>query len=336
MLAGAHHLVRAHQPLALGLKAPTAALFLDVSSAYYRVLRQSFGQGDLEHDEDIVKLLALLKVPPSVLHEVCDWLSAADLLAEAPPHCTALIRVFLCGTFFHTQGAPGFVRTRAGSRPGDSVADLLFSLVQADFLQAVRARVAGLATTDPVLSSLELPTESAIPVWADDAVVLLAQHTTSQLLQAAKHTFEVVHSEYTRRAMAPNYAPDKSEALFSFKGIGAPAARQDLYIRQAGILPFQVRGTTFGVRCVRAYTHLGGRICDTGRFMPDVAQHVSAAWAQVKPLARHVLRNPSLPFGSSSTHSLSRLPRVLLLLGGRSMDRKPEPGGPAMFDLCAC
>ena len=30
--------------------------------------------------------------------------------------------------------------------------------------------------------------------------------------------------------------------------------------------------------------------------MPDVAQHVSAAWAQVKPLARHVLRNPSLPF----------------------------------------
>ena len=30
--------------------------------------------------------------------------------------------------------------------------------------------------------------------------------------------------------------------------------------------------------------------------MPDVAQHVSAAWAQVRPLARHVLRNPALPF----------------------------------------
>ena len=37
LLAGAHHLVRAHQQLALGLKAPTVALFLDVSSAYYRV-----------------------------------------------------------------------------------------------------------------------------------------------------------------------------------------------------------------------------------------------------------------------------------------------------------
>ncbi|CAE7253661.1 unnamed protein product, partial [Symbiodinium pilosum] len=172
LLAGAHRLVRAHQQLALGLKAPTAALFLDVSSAYYRVLRQSFGQGDLEHDEDIAKLLALLKVPPSTLHEVCDWLSTTDLLTEASPHCTALIRVFLCGTFFHIQGA--------------------------DFLQAVRARIGGLATSDPVLASLELP--------------------------------------------------------------------------------------------------INRRVCDTGRFMPDVAQHVSAAWAQVRPLARHVLRNPALPF----------------------------------------
>ena len=172
LLAGAHHLVWAHQQLALGLKAPTVALFLDVSSAYYRVLRQSFGQGDLEHDEDIAKLLTLLKVPPSTLHEVCDWLSATDLLTEASPHCTALIRVFLCGTFFRIQGAPGIVRTRAGSRPGDSIADLLFSLVQADFLQAVRARAGGLAASDPVLASLELPINSVIPVWADDAVVL--------------------------------------------------------------------------------------------------------------------------------------------------------------------
>ncbi|CAE7453916.1 DAW1 [Symbiodinium pilosum] len=216
LLAGARHLSRAHQQLALGLKTPTVALFLDVSSAYYRVLRQSFGQGDLEHDEDIAKLLTLLKVPPSTLQEVCDWLSATDLLTEASPHCTALI----CGTFFHIQGAPGIVRTRAGSRPGDSIADLLFSLVQADFLQAVRARIGGLAASDPVLASLELPINSVIPVWADDAVVLLAQRTTPQLLQAAKHTLEAVHGEYTRRAMAPNYAPGKSEALFSFKGLG--------------------------------------------------------------------------------------------------------------------
>ena len=296
LLAGAHHLVRAHQQLALGLKSPSVALFLDVSSAYYRVLRQSFGEGDLEHDEDIVRLLSLLKVPPSALHEVCDWLSGTNLLAEASSHCTALIRVFLSGTFFRIQGAPGIVRTRAGSRPGDSIADLLFSLVQADFLQAVRTRIGGLAASDPVLASLELPISSVIPVWADDAVVLLAQHTTQQLLQAAAHTLEAVHSEYTRRAMAPNYAPGKSEALFSFKGPGAPAARQELYIRQAGIFPFHVRGTAYGVHCVRAYTHLGGRVCDTGRFMPDVAQHISAAWAQVRPLARHVLRNPTLRF----------------------------------------
>ena len=270
------------------MSGPTNSLpSVDVSSAYYRVLRQAFGQGDLEHDEDIVKLLALLQVPPSTLHEICDWLSATDLLQKAPPHCTALIRAFLRGTFFRIQGAPGIVRTRAGSRPGDSIADLLFSLVQADFLQAVRARVDGLAATDPVLSSLELPVRSIIPVWADDAVVLLSQRTTSQLLQAARHTLEAVHGEYTRRAMAPNYAPGKSEALFSFK---------DLYIKQAGVLTFQAQGSTIGVHCVRAYTHLGGRVCDTGRFLPDIAQHVSAAWAQVKPLARQVLRNPVLPF----------------------------------------
>ena len=129
LLAGAHHLVRAHQQLAIGLKVPAAALFLDVSSAYYRVLRQAFGKGPLETDEDVAQLLTLLQVPPSALHEVCEWLSQTDLLAGAPAHCTALIRAFLSGTFFQIRGAPGIVRTRAGSRPGDSVADLLFSLI---------------------------------------------------------------------------------------------------------------------------------------------------------------------------------------------------------------
>ena len=85
-------------------------------------------------------------------------------------------------------GASAIVRTRTGSRPGDSIADLLFSLVQADFLQAVRARVEALAATDPVLSSLELPVRSIIPVWADDAVVLLSQCTTSQLAGNLAHS----------------------------------------------------------------------------------------------------------------------------------------------------
>ena len=114
LLTGAHHLVRAHQQLALGLKAPAAALFLDCSSAYYRVLRQVFGRGPLENDEDVARLLAMLRVPPTALHEVCEWLSHTDLLAGAPAHCTALIRTFLCGTFFQIRGAPGLARTRAG------------------------------------------------------------------------------------------------------------------------------------------------------------------------------------------------------------------------------
>ena len=56
------------------------------------------------------------------------------------------------------------------------------------------------------------------------------------------------------------------------------------------------RGEEFHVHCVRAYTHLGGRVCDSGRFMRNNAQHHFYAWAQVRPLARQVLRNPTLPF----------------------------------------
>ena len=147
-----------------------------------------------------------------------------------------LYALFSVAQFFHIQSAPGIVRTRAGSRPGDSVADLLFSLAQADFLQAVRERTASLADTDPVLANVEERPSSIIPVWADDAIVLLAQQSTSQLIASAQHTLEVVHSEYTRRAMAPNCAPGKSEALFCFRGLGAPAARQEICTRKAGLL----------------------------------------------------------------------------------------------------
>ena len=91
------------------------------------------------------------------------------------------------------------------------------SLSSSSLLRGVCSAL-GLASTDPVLTSLELPTKSVIPVWADDAVVLLAQHTTPQLLQAAEHTFEAVHCEYTRRAMAPNYALANLKLFFPLRG----------------------------------------------------------------------------------------------------------------------
>ena len=55
------------------------------------------------------------------------------------------------------RGAPGTVATGAGTRPGDSVADLLFALAQADFLGNVRSRLRqeGL-TEDPLQNRAEL------------------------------------------------------------------------------------------------------------------------------------------------------------------------------------
>ena len=127
--------MRTHGALAKALKISSAAIFIDVASAYYRVVRQAFEQG-ISNDAEVCQVLDRLEIEPSSFHTVCQWLQGTHLVEKATPHQQRLLREFLTNTHFVMRGGTQLVQTFAGTRPGDSIADILFALVQADFMRA--------------------------------------------------------------------------------------------------------------------------------------------------------------------------------------------------------
>ncbi|OLP84254.1 hypothetical protein AK812_SmicGene34892 [Symbiodinium microadriaticum] len=275
LLQGAQHVVRAHASFAAALGISSSTLFLDVSSAYYRVLRQAFEDG-LCNDTQVCQILQQLGVSPRSLHIVCEWLSGTNLMAGADEHEQLILRTYLSGSFFTLKQGGDVIRTRAGTRPGDSIADALFSLLQADFMAGLRQRMgdAGLLE-DPITASSFGGPKLLAPIWADDTAVLLAHATAKGLLAKTQATLAFVHEEFTRRCMLPNYARGKSEVLLSPRGRGAPAVRQLVHIKQGGLLSFYPSSGPQHVFCVRRYVHLGGYVCDRPSHSLDVCQHVA-------------------------------------------------------------
>ncbi|OLQ06044.1 hypothetical protein AK812_SmicGene10691 [Symbiodinium microadriaticum] len=275
LLQGAQHVVRAHASFAAALGISSSTLFLDVSSAYYRVLRQAF-EGGLCNDTQVCQILQQLGVSPSSLHTVCEWLSGTNLMEGADEHEQLILRAYLAGSYFTLKQGGDVIRTRAGTRPGDSIADALFSLLQADFMAGLRQRMgeAGLLEDPITASSFEGPRLLA-PIWADDTAVLLAHATATGLLAKTQATLAFVHEEFTRRCMLPNYARGKSEVLGSPRGRGAPAVRQLVHIKQGGLISFCPSSGPQHIFCVRRYVHLGGYVCDRPSHSLDICQHVA-------------------------------------------------------------
>ncbi|CAE7355562.1 unnamed protein product [Symbiodinium sp. KB8] len=298
LLQGVHQVVKLQADIAAAVGASNSALFLDVSSAYYRVLRQAF-QGPLEDDRQICHILGRLGVRPESLHCVCDWLASTNLVEGASAHHQRLLREYLSGTFFALRGGGSLVHTKAGTRPGDAIADTLFALVQADFLAGVRDNMEKEdMLTDPVVSRVQGGPKLLAPVWADDSVVLLAADNADRLFEKTQRTAGIVHSEFVRRGMAPNYARGKSEVLFAFRGKGAPALRQRLFIRQGGLVSFCSTEGSHRIFCTRRYVHLGGVVCDRRTEAGDICQHLAQARQQIKPMRRQILRDPGLPLAT--------------------------------------
>ena len=297
LLQAGQHIVRTFMAVARARGMPHAAYFLDVSSAYYRVIRCALS--DLgETDAALLAVLHRLRVPSAYLQEVIAWSQGACLLQHTSPHIRAFIAQTLQGTHFRVQHGSFVTQTHAGVRPGDALADALFSFVQADFLRALE-----LALTDEgffqgdALEGSDLQGRLIAPTWADDTVPLVAASDCHALLSKLRILGSSVHRLLHGRGLLPNYHKGKTEVVIALIGPAAHSCRQELMIQHGGLLSFTAADGPIEVRCVPSYTHLGGRVHFRGGVLPDIMQKAAAAYSAVQPLRRSVFRGCLLPLG---------------------------------------
>ena len=263
--------------------------FLDLKSAFYRVLRSRLLGVQLS-DQVICGILCQMGVGVELFGDILAWSQGSSLLQQLDGHSQRVIRSFMAFSAFMLPGDGSFHCSRSGTRPGDTLADVLFAVVLADCLESVRSELdmQGLCNT-------QIPEHHThqIPVWADDVCVPFGAKAPSELLSMASRVCEIVHIECCRRALQPNYKRRKTELLLSFAGQGAVKTRRQLMAR-GGCVDFEAFGKPVHVGRAQTYQHLGATVGESVSPGADLRRKVGKALGYVRPLGRSVLRKPCL------------------------------------------
>ena len=254
----------------------SAVLFLDLSAAYYRLIREAVVEADID-DTALGALLSQLRIEPEQIKEVEAFVREGGLLPTASPHFKRALAMMYRHTFFVMDGVPELTVTKVGSRPGDAVSDTVFALAATSLLREVGDSLKGEG----------LPGTS-IPTWADD--LALPIYAPADRLEAAiEVTGRTLHQACLKRAMQPNYSAGKTEALVSLAGPKAQIVGRRFFKTGAGAVDLLVVPPV-RLRCVLQYKHLGTTLSSKARPARDLRLKLGAAKGAAAPIAKSVLR----------------------------------------------
>jgi len=129
------HMTRAFMRWQHRLKCPTSVIFLDLTEAFYRVVRVLAVGGDLD-DAHVAYIAAHLGFHEDTIHEFYQQLQEPSALhaTGAPAHVCRFMQALHTDTWFTIGDQHDLVKTEQGSRPGDSYADVVFGLLWAKML----------------------------------------------------------------------------------------------------------------------------------------------------------------------------------------------------------
>ena len=103
-------------------------IFLDLCEAFYRIVRE-LAIGGPADDETIARMGARLGMGPDLLHALYHHLNDEHATSKAGMghHMQKMVRALHADTHFFLAGQQDHCKTRLGTRPGDSWADIIFS-----------------------------------------------------------------------------------------------------------------------------------------------------------------------------------------------------------------
>ncbi|CAE7735994.1 RTase [Symbiodinium sp. CCMP2592] len=254
-------------------------LFLDMRSAYYRVIRE-LATGDLTQDGNILRIFRRFDIDGEEARELLEAVASGGAIRDSgvSPAICAAVADFHRRTWFVSAQSSGdkLSATLAGSRPGESWADVLFGYVYSRVL----CRVAEIATAEDLLTVHHYEEETGIygqphcgveyeatdTTWAHDSAFPMSDRDPGALLRKAKRLGSLILSHCRSYGMDPNTRRGKTSYLISLQGAGVRKAKaahfepggRDLYLPDLDIR----------IPVVPSYTHLGG-VLDAGMTMKD-------------------------------------------------------------------
>ena len=299
------HIVRLHQQWAKQVHLCDFTLFIDIASAYYSLLRQL--AMDVEPtDENILTLLKRLGYPDGHIQAVAEKLEEPSAMEDlqVPPHLRAVLGEFHSSTWFRLKNDSSIVATARGTRPGDSLADILWTVSFSKFLHLSEERIASLGLHRPLRWNNEVglctalgehTTSKACVTWADDLACIGTSPSPMTLIPQIQVIAEALFSELFAMGLRPNFQTGKTEVVVSLRGPQKVAVQQLLHgPQQSTIHLANLPDEASHLRVVPHYVHLGGLISHGGRLKGEIRRRFGIARQSFNDLAPKVFSNPKV------------------------------------------
>ena len=294
------HFRRSHK-----LRRCTAVLYLDTSAAYYRIVRE-LAMGDIRADQTVVMLFRRFGLDDDDLRELMSTVQEGGMLSQAgaPEALCQVVKDIHLNTWFVSRFSDGqrVCSSLAGSRPGESFADLIFAYVYGRVLHKIQEYAAAEHLTFQLpfdeTSGIfaDSPGDAHLCVtdatWADDSAFPVDAQQPQELLQKTTRLCSLVISFCEGHGMAPNLKPGKTSLMIRIYGRGSQKARGAFFTGGAQCLQLPELGVSIPV--ADQYKHLGGIVDCKLSMRPEVRFRLAQASSAYDTAKRLLLNNPQL------------------------------------------
>ena len=297
-------MVRSHLRACVGQGKSASLVFLDLTEAFYRVLRP-LALGGTWDDQTLAAMAARLHLDNGAIHDLRCRLAEPDALDRAgvPEFHRKYLQALHVDTHFHLvdQDIGERVRTTFGSRPGDSFADVVFGYLWARVLHQLEASMNELG----LLTHLPCPEHCGVfaeltdekvpflgPTWCDDLCICLSHDSPRGIETKTATTLSLILDLCHEHGMSPNLKKGKAEVLFSFRGAGSRDLKRKYYGQKAcGVLHVVGERTTYSIGVVGEYRHLGGLVHATGDMRKEIRRRLAIAHSTFSKFRRILFHN---------------------------------------------
>ena len=283
-----------------------AVVFLDSQSAYYRVIRE-LAVGSIEGDEAIAKVFKHFGLEPSDMHEFYENITNGGMMGEAgmSPVLRHLAKDTMYRSWFVTRhgNSEQVCATGAGSRPGESWADLVYAYVLGRILTVLHE----IATAEDLLTPLTVDVGSGVYgdgkgeedffapdcTWADDCAFPLSDPCPHRLLNKTARMSALIIEFCRRHGMIPNLRPKKTAVVMALRGKGAQQARRRWF--PDGARAIHLAELDLHLPVAPDYVHLGGVIDPEVKLVQEVRRRMGQARAAYDSGRKLLYGNASIP-----------------------------------------
>ncbi|CAE7410216.1 unnamed protein product [Symbiodinium natans] len=304
-----HFCSRAFLHFARRTSRSSAILFVDLASAYYAVVRETvLGEG-LGH-RSIEDIAASLGLSRENLQQLQHYISSEPVLEQqdASPLFLELARELHASTWFILHGDTQLVETHRGTRPGGSLADIVFNILFAKVLQrrlspAMEVSLPkvpwhGQRTPFP---DPDCPVQDHVVrdvVYADDLATFVVSPSAQRLPRLLADVAATTLDTLAPHGLRANLGPTKTAAIVAPAGAGARAARKHLFVDMRGHMPVWPENAGLArLDLVTRYRHLGSYLTHNGSLLPDIRYRLALGRAAFREGKRKLFACQQIALG---------------------------------------